>query len=26
LDWWGKYGISKETLDKFKVYPCKTVW
>lgn len=26
LDWWGKYGITKETLDKFKVYPCKTVW
>lgn len=26
LNWWGKYGISKETLEKFKVYPCKTVW
>lgn len=26
LDWWGRYGITKETLDKFKVYPCKTVW
>ena len=26
LNWWGRYGITKETLDKFKVYPCKTVW
>lgn len=26
LQWWGKYGISKETLKKFKVFPCKTVW
>ncbi len=26
LDWWGRYGISKDTLQKFKVYPCKTVW
>lgn len=26
LNWWGKYGITKETLNKFKVYPCKTVW
>lgn len=26
LNWWGRYGITKETLNKFKVYPCKTVW
>lgn len=26
LAWWAKYGIKRETLDKFKIYPCKTVW
>ena len=26
LNWWGKYGITKDSLNKFKVYPCKTVW
>ena len=26
LKWWSQYGISKDTLEKFKVYACKTVW
>ena len=26
LDWWKTYGISEETLKKFKVYSCKNVF
>ena len=26
LAWWGKYGITTETLKKFKVFACNTVW
>lgn len=26
LDWWGSYGITANTLKKFKVFACKTVW
>lgn len=26
IRWWNQYGISKDTLDKFKVYSCKNVW
>lgn len=26
LNWWGKYGITANTLKKFKVFACKTVW
>lgn len=26
LDWWNDYGITKETLEKFKVFSCKTVF
>lgn len=26
LEWWNQYGITKETLKKFKVYSCKTVF
>lgn len=26
LAWWGKYGITAETLKKFKVFACKTIW
>jgi len=26
LNWWLRYGISKETLSKFKVYPVDAIW
>ena len=26
LDWWESYGISIDTLKKYKIYACKTVW
>lgn len=26
LEWWGKYGITKDILKKFKVYSCKSVF
>lgn len=26
LTWWEKYGITANTLKKFKVFACKTVW
>lgn len=26
LDWWNKFGISLDTLKKFKVYPIKNAW
>ena len=26
LAWWKRFGITKETLEKFKVYSCKNIW
>lgn len=26
LQWWGSYGITANTLKKFKVFACKTAW
>ena len=26
LHWWKRFGITKETLEKFKVYSCKNIW
>lgn len=26
LQWWGRYGITKEILKKFRVYSCKTIF
>lgn len=26
LDWWARYGITKDILEKFKVYSCKNVF
>ena len=26
LDWWARYGITKNTLEKFRVYPVDAVW
>ena len=26
LEWWAKYGITEETLKKYKVFSCKNVW
>lgn len=26
LDWWNSYGITENTLKKFKVFSCKNIW
>ncbi len=26
LKWWGSFGITEKTLNKFKVYPCKSIF
>ena len=26
LDWWNKFGISLQTLKKFRVFSCKNIW